>query len=237
MSMDFSEFRLRLGAEPRNDDPEFLSVRDSSPEYREAAREAEVFESLLERALSLPVPAAILIEIHGLAREKGFRRLAWPLAAAASLLVAVGAAGFAWKMNHSWDSVEAYVYDHYRKDGADLVAQSLENGFGDVHAVLAEFGLDAAPQLAGAVRLVKFCPTPEGKGVHMVLDTDRGPLTVIYMPGTRVTDREMLTVDGMEVMLVELDTGSAAVIGPDTSLLQDYYAVVHDSIIPASTRS
>jgi hypothetical protein len=235
--MDFSEFRRRLGAEPRSQDPEFLVARDSSPEHRTAAEEAGKFEEQLDRALGLPTPAGLVHELCAVARQKDTRRPRWPLALAASLLVAVGAAGIGWKMNHSWDSVEDYVSDHYGKDGASLVAQSLENGFGDVHAVLAEFDLDAAPALAGAVRVVKFCPTPEGKGVHMVLETAGGPLTVIYMPGTQVTDREMLTVDGMEVMLVELETGSAAIIGPETRLLQDYYAVVHDSIVPLAASS
>ena len=237
MSMDFSEFRRRLGAEPRTRDPDVLAARDSSAEHRAAAVESAEFEDKLDRALGLPTPVGLVHELCFIARQNEKRRNWWPLAMAASLLIAVGAAGIGWQMSHSWESVEAYVSDHYRKDGAKMVARSLEGGFGDVHEVLAEFGLDAAPALAGAVRLVKFCPTPGGKGVHMVIDTGGSPLTVIYMPETRVNDRDMLSVDGMEVMLVELETGSAAIIGPDPGLLQDYYAVVHDSIVPLAARS
>jgi len=47
MSMDFSEFSLRLGADPRNRDPEFLRARDSSPEFSAAAELAERFEQQL----------------------------------------------------------------------------------------------------------------------------------------------------------------------------------------------
>ncbi len=41
--------------------------------------------------------------------------------------------------------------------------------------MLAEFGADVAPALAGIVSVIKQCPTPDGKGVHMVLNTERGP--------------------------------------------------------------
>ena len=45
----------------------------------------------------------------------------------------------------------------------------------------------------------------------MVLATENGPLTVIYMPGTEVTDHEVLAFDGMEAMLVSLERGSAVI--------------------------
>lgn len=235
--MDFTEFRRRLGAEPRGEDPELTAARDASPEHRAAAAEAEAFEAKLELALDLPVPDDLLEGIVVIPHRGERRRRRWPMALAASLVVAVGAAGVGWNMSRGWESVEAYVMDHYRHDGAALVAKSLDSGYGDVHAVLAEFGLDARPELAGAVALVKNCPTPEGKGVHMVLATDRGPLTVIYMPETRVTDRETLSFDGMTGMLVDLPGGSAVIVGPEDRMVQDYYAVVHDSIVPLAGRS
>ena len=44
MSMNFSEFKKLLGADPRNSDPETLRARESGPEFEEAAAEAEAFE-------------------------------------------------------------------------------------------------------------------------------------------------------------------------------------------------
>ena len=158
-------------------------------------------------------------------------RARWPWALAASMLVAVGAAGVGWNMNRSWESVEAYVMDHYRHDGAQAIERALESPYGDVHEVLSEFGLDATPQLAGIISLVKYCPTPEGKGVHMILDTEAGPVTVIYMPDTRVTDREMLTFDDREAMLVTVEGGSAAIIASPAQHVGDFYAMVHDAFI------
>lgn len=232
--MDFTEFTRRLGAEPRSTDPEFVAARDASPEHRQAAVEADAFESRLERAVRLPEPGDLQDLIMSVARPDGgkhARRARWPWALAASLLVAVGAAGVSWQMNRSWESVEAYVMDHYRHDGEKVLAKALEEPAGDVHEVLAEFGLDATPQLAGIVSLVKFCPTPEGKGVHMILATEAGPVTVIVMPGTRVTDREMLAFDDREALLLTVEGGAAAIIATPAQHVDDFYAVVHDAII------
>lgn len=235
--MDFTEFTRKLGAEPRGGDPEFIAARDSSPEHREAVIKAEALEDKIDRAAALSVPDDLLDMISAIPDRAERKRHWWPMAAAASLLVAVGAAGMTWKMNHSWESVEAYVTDHYRYDGEEVVARALQSPSGDVHEVLAKFDLDAEPALAGIVSLVKFCPTPEGKGVHMVLATESGPVTVIYMPETQVTDREMLAFDENEAMFVDLENGSAVIIGTVTQHIQDYYAVVHDSIVSLAARS
>lgn len=153
------------------------------------------------------------------------------MAVAAALLIAVGAAGVSWQMTPSWDSVEDFVVDHYRHDGDKLVAQALEKGYGDVHEVLAEFNVDATPELAGIIGVIKYCPTPGGKGVHMILNTESGPVTVFYMPETDVSDREMLSFDDKEAVLVDLEKGSAVIIGSGSQRVENYYAVVHDSIV------
>ena len=231
MSMDFTEFSRKLGAEPRSKDPEFLGACDSTSEHREAVALARDLENKLDRAFDIAPPADLLPELQAIPARATRSPRRWPLALAASLLIAVGAAGIGWQMNRGWDSVEEYVMDHYRHDGNKVLAQSLENGYGNAHRILAEFDVDATPELANIINVIKFCPTPEGKGVHMILNTETGPITVFYMPGTHVTDREMLTFDDKEALLVDLESGSAAIIGSGSQQIQDYYAVVHNSII------
>jgi len=235
MSMDFSEFKRLLGADPHSRDPEFLRARASSPEFEQAAAAADRFEDLLARAVAVPVPEQLLDDLRSIpqrAATRTGRRPRWPIALAASLLIAIGAAGLNWKMNPHWDSVEDYLSDHYRHDGAMLLARADGGVADEVQAFLARFDVEAMPELAGIVGVIKYCPTPDGKGVHMVLNTQHGPVTVIYMPETPVTDRGRFAFDGREVLLVGLQSGSAAIIGRPAQQVDDLYALVHESIVP-----
>lgn len=230
--MDLSEFRRRLGAEPDCRDAEMRAARRSGPEFEAAAAAAERFEARLRDAVDLPVPVGLVDELAALARHRPRRR--WPVALAAGLLLAVGVAAFSWQLRPGWDSVEDYVVDHYRHDGPRLLARLEAGERASAQELLAEFGLGAAPELVDIVGVIKVCPTPEGRGIHMVLVTTRGPLTVIYMPDTQVTDRATLAFDGLEALLVDLPSGSAAIIGHGVG---DYHAMVHDALQPLAAGS
>jgi hypothetical protein len=93
--------------------------------------------------------------------------------------------------------------------------------------------MQTASELEEVVSVIKYCPTPDGKGVHMVLNTNDGPVTVIYMPTTEVNDREVLQFDDLQAMLVSLEKGSAAIIGTGAQSISALYSVIQDSILPA----
>jgi hypothetical protein len=237
MSMNFSEFKRLVGADPRSSEPSFLRARHSSPEFETAAAEAERFEVILERATRIRPPDDLLEGLLAIGRQPpardGDRR--WlPIALAASLLLAAGAGGWIWNRNHSWDSVEDYVADHYRHDG-NMVPSGAS--LGEVQALFSGLNMQAATALADIVGVIKYCPTPDGKGIHMILNTPGGPVTVIYMPDTPVVDREMFAFDNMNAILVKLKSGSAAIIGPDQQSISGLYSFVQDSILPASENS
>jgi len=238
--MNFSEFKRRLGAEPLSGDPELQRARHSSPEFEAAAAEAGRFEDKLIRAISLPAPEGLVGELQSISQQtvaEAGRGGWWRMALAASVLVAVGASVLTWNMNRGWDSVEDYLVDHYSHDGSKLIAQADGSSTVEVQTVLAEFDVKAMPALADIVGVIKYCPTPDGRGVHMVLNTQNGPVTVFYMPETAVTDKEMLAFDNVKAILVELPKGAAAIIGAGAQDVTDLYAIVHDSIVPAAGHS
>jgi hypothetical protein len=210
MSTKFSDFRKLLGADPWSRDGETRRARRAGPEFEAAAQDAEAFEKKLEGALLIPAPGDLLNDI----RDIPSRRRRWtPLALAASVLIAVGAAFIAFKQPGEWESIEAYVADHYHHDGAELVedarrsTSALETG-----RILARLDATASQALSENIRFIKFCPTPNGRGAHMVLDTKAGLVTVIFMPRTDVTDGQSISFDDMQALLVSLERGSAAII-------------------------
>ena len=231
MSMNFSEFKKLIGADPLNRDPETLSARHSAPEFEAAAADAEAFEKKLQGALLIKPPANLLGQIKDIGQLPVRRRNWIPLALAASFLVFVGAAGLVWKQSHQWESVEAYVADHYSYDGSKVIARADERPSDqEITKILARLDAVADEQLVGRIRFIKFCPTPDGKGAHMVVSTQQGPMTVILMPKTRVTDGELVNFDQMQARLVSLEHGSAAIIGEQSQNLESLVAVVRGSL-------
>ena len=238
MSMNFSEFKNKLGSEPRSRDPEMLKALDSGDEFRQAADAAELFESKLDAALLVSPPDGLLDNILAIpgqttqSQPDSPKRPNWmPFAVAASLLVAIAAAGTAWKQSRQWDSVDDYLASHYQKDGSALLERAAEGiDAAEIQKVMAALNAETGNVLADRIGFIKFCPTPGGRGAHMVVNTEHGPVTVIFMPTTRVKDQEMVEFGDMHALLVSLPSGSAAIIGDMDQPLAALDSVVRNSI-------
>jgi len=229
--MNFSEFKKLIGADPGNRDPATLRARQSGPEFEAAAREAEAFEKKLQAALHIQPPPDLLHQIQAIGQTPVRGRKWLPLAMAASLLVAVTAGGLYYRQNHYWDSVESYVAQHYGHDGTKVIGRaSVKMSDGDIEKVLAKLDATADTPLEGHIMFIKFCPTPDGRGAHMVLSTDQGLMTVIYMPEIKVNEGEVVKFGRMHALLVNLEKGSAAIIGNQSQDVEDLVAMVKDSL-------
>jgi hypothetical protein len=229
--MNFSEFKKLLGADPWNRDSETLHARYSAPEFETAAAEAEAFEEKLHSALHIQPPADLLVAIKSISREPVKQRRWMPLALAASLLITAGAVGMVWKQSRQWDGVEAYLADHYSHDGAALLAQATGTAAEqEIIRVLAAFNATADQKLSSRIKFIKFCPTPGGRGAHMVISTDQGPMTIIFMPDTQVSDGELVRFDQMHAFLINLEHGSAAIIGQQSQAVKSLAAVLRESL-------
>jgi len=229
--MSFSEFKKLLGTDPWNQDPEFLRARNSAPEFEQAAIEAERFEHQLQSALQVPAPASLLEDILKISHQPVQRRNWMPLALAASLIITFSAVGVIWQQSHRWDSVESYLADHYSIDGAALVARAAGPvSHQNIRKILASLHASAGSDLADRIRYIKFCPTPKGHGAHMVVSSDKGPVTIIFMPKNDVTDGEVVNFDGMQAYLVNLEHGSAAIIGKPSQHVELLRTIVTTSL-------
>lgn len=240
--MNFSEFKRLIGADPLNRDAETLRARNSDPEFEQAARDAEVFEKKLQSALLVTPPADLLANIQHISQQPARQNRWMPLALAASVLIAVGAVAVVWQQTHSWESVEAYVIDHYSHDGSSVLTRA-ESPVSDqeiaalTQKILSRLNASAGPALADQILYIKFCPTPEGRGAHMVVSTDQGPITVIFMPNTQVTNGEMIEFDQTHAFLVNLERGSVAIIGAVAQNVEHLETVIRQSFSTRPVRA
>ena len=99
---------------------------------------------------------------------------------------------------------------------------------------MAAFDVKAGSGLAERIRFIKFCPTMDGRGAHMVVSTDQGPMHLIYMPNTSVADGREFLFGQMQAHLVNLDEGSVAIIGRPDQPIDAMDSLVRASIIPVT---
>jgi hypothetical protein len=213
--MNFTDFKRLLGADPWHRDPETLRARNSGPEFEQAAEQAEVFERKLQGALELPAEPTLIEDLLSIPGPSGgSRRLPGWLALAASVVLVAGSISIVWLQSRPPKDIEQYVLQHYGHDGEILAARAGRQADPrQIEQTLAEFGVEASAQLAAQVRLIKYCPTPDGRGAHMILaSADGSPVHLIYMPETGVTDGQQFRFDGMQAQLLQLQAGSAAII-------------------------
>lgn len=228
MSMSFSEFKRLLGADPYNRDSGTLGARSSGPEFELAAETAEAFEHKLESVLRIQPPADLLETIQAIPEQ----RFNWmPLAMAASLLLAIGAVGVAWQQSQQLQQVEAYLAKHYANDGSVLLKRAAGGvSAQSIHRIMASLNATVGQPLTERIQYIKFCPTPAGRGAHMVVSTQQGPVTIIFMPETLVTDGKVVEFDQMHAYLLNLEHGSVAIIGTRTQPVETLKVVVKNAL-------
>lgn len=225
--MNLLEFKRRLMTDPGDRSPEMRDARRSGEAFTAAAQESDRFEAALQRALNVPAPQALVEDIilrQSLERES--RRRLWPqlTAVAAVLALSVAVTTFLLLPKTSMVDVEQHIAWHWQYDGPQVIAASagrLQPDPDQVQQMLAEFGVQVEPELLAQVRLTKVCPAPTGTGAHIVLATASGPVTLYYMPSTRLpsSPARISLEGGMEAVALNVERGSLAVIaeaGVDT---------------------
>jgi hypothetical protein len=208
MPMKFSEFKRLLNSDPASQDADYQAARHSDPEFEQAAAASDAFEQQLKRATHLVVDAALTDRLKALAvtAPKTDKNLLYRFryAIAATVVLAVSGLLFMQYITSRPDPVESYVAEHFNLDGYKLLAMVNEPNNEELSGILATFDLQMDPSVARQVQAVKICLTPQGQGVHFVLNTEQGLVTVIIMPGQKVNQGERFTFDDMAATLVNL---------------------------------
>jgi hypothetical protein len=120
---------------------------------------------------------------------------------------------------------------HYAKDGEALLAKG-EAGFdpAKISAILAAVGIDGSDEFKSRVLFIKHCPTLAGRGAHLIVQSDNGPLNVIYMPDTMVKDRRTIKFGDMRAYMVALAGGTVTVIGNADQAVSHLDSLLRNSI-------
>lgn len=224
--MDSNSLKQHLMTDPDPDNPEVVDAARNSEDCAEILRESQQFEAQLQAALAVPSRPNLAQDI--MARQKADAHgpeLPWMLATAAAVTLTIGVVAMQLipaeeHGHHGHGDVWVHLTEHWSHDGAEVLAssQTMNSQPEEIERLLAGLGVDADPRLIAQVSLGKVCPTPDGDGAHLVLNTAEGPITLIIMPSTESPPlpSSQTMSDGKEAWLVGLEQGSMAVIAdPD----------------------
>ena len=227
--MDCTRFRRSLMADPHDPDPELREHLKSCHDCNPYAERLWRFESTLERALRLPLPAHAaapsfdrVVPLRAKRPQSALRhpayRKGW-LTMAASVLLACVVAGGLW-LSVPRSSLAADVVNHmkgepqaWRRTDVPVPSAALQGVLRDSH-----LRLGAA---AGVVSYASSCAFHGHQVPHLVIQTESGPATVMVLVHEHVTKPVQFDEHGYRGVIVPVaGHGGLAVLtrGPDADV-------------------
>ena len=213
--MNYFEFKQQLLKDSFTKDEEFHRLRKEDLRCAKAYDEAMAFEKKLKQALNVKVPdnlkdSIVLRQTTAHVLQTSMRRYA----IAATMFLSFVIASAAWYVKQP-GPIEEFVINELKKKPEVFISQQ-DLPRQEVEALFASLNTKVSEDL-GQVRFMKTCPTPGGTGVRMVLMTDSGPVTILYMPNTELKQQVDFELNNYKGRVVAMENGAAAIIGTNAS--------------------
>ena len=226
--IDCNEYRRRLTAEPQlAAEPD--AHRDSCADCAGFAKRLLAFESRLAAALRVDLPAsgAPSNVVPLLPRKAAGAPQRW-LAVAASVLVGVGLAAVLW-LGSAESTLAADVVQHMAHEPTSWAQTDARVPDAELAGVLKDAHVRLLPDM-NRVSYAMSCSFRKHHVPHLVVQTDKGPVTVMVLAHEEVKKPQHFDEQGYRGMIVPMPGhGSVAVITRGTSM-PDTERVVADLV-------
>ena len=209
--MNYFEFRKQLLQNSFTQDEEFHRLRKEDLRCAKAYEEAMAFEKTLKLALEIKTPdnlkdSIVFRQSTQQPVSHSFRNYA----IAATVFLSFLVVSAAWYMKQP-GFVEQFIKASIAIESNVPMSQQ-PIPLHEVKKVFAEFQTQVSDNI-GEVRFIHDCHTPRGTGVHMVVVTSQGPVTIYYMPKTTIDKKRIdFEIDDAKAVLVAMEKGSVAIV-------------------------
>ncbi|RJE76401.1 hypothetical protein BGP78_13420 [Pseudoalteromonas sp. MSK9-3] len=183
--MDELEFRRRLFADPN--DTEVIDHAIANPEQQSLVNELQDFDAQLKSALQVDVPVGLadrILEKQHNDEASNVVNIAWyrkynkPFATAASMVLAVGI--YFMSATNSPLQAGEHALEHVYYE-VNALERRQEVALQVVNEKLAMFGAQF-DRLPGKVTYATFCNFKGQKSLHLIFQSEHGPMTVFIVP-------------------------------------------------------
>ena len=221
--MNCDEFRKQCLVDPTSKESGFARHKLECTGCTQFFEQAGFFEIKIRNAVKINPPADLKQKLHPVNFEKTANKRLRPIAlnvAAASMLVALGVLFSNWLSDENTD-IPRQALEHVYEDEAHLA----EGGFiavADLQTVFEGMNIDL-PETLDEVKFATICPIGKGLGIHLVLEGEYGPVTVLLMPDAPISGRQQIRDNryfGFVAPAPKLD-GSLVILGEKGESLDD----------------
>jgi anti-sigma factor RsiW len=213
--MSCVEFRRQLMIDPSCRDTAFLQHRTRCERCRKEVEQVDEMEKQLRELLAVPPPRTPRARL--LAEQRASRtRRAWRArnkATAACLVLLAGWTGMLIHERIGADTLDQIVVEHIDRERAHLEERDAV-AFTELVQLAGELGGDLIGDM-GQVRWAGKCPVGGKLALHLVLEGEKGPVTVLVMPGRHLHDTLVVDLRQYHGVVMPTAFGSFAVVGPD----------------------
>ena len=219
------DVRRILGAEPQRRDAGIAEHLKDCPACANFAREMLALDARMDAAFKVPVPEGLeaRIALDGSLKN---RRRAWNnpwYAVAASVLMTLALASFAWRHSHPADAVlaDAVVKHIENPEEAEALVpdRALIHDAAYVQGVMQKAG---AGMLGGMddITYAQVCMFRGERVAHLVVHGANGPVTIMLLRHTHVDKSVPVDEDGFHGVIVPAGDGSIAIVTNNNTPVQ-----------------
>lgn len=245
--MDDNEFRRRAFSEPGSEDPDLHeAARGNSARQRLMQEIAELEEHISSAVSTVSVPSGLAdrlkqqVEPAPAAKKGGLMRF-FPVAA---MVVIVAAITLVPDFGNRPSAEDVAFHDdlvaHLHQE-APTYEGDTSTRWSEVSGVLTAAGLAAAgsgnasgnttPLQGAALKFARHCDLGEaGRGAHIVLEGEQGPVSVVLATNKPVERPIDIEDERFHGRIIPTEFGNMAVIGEAGEVLTDYETLVADSL-------
>ena len=229
--MDDLEFRRRAYAEPNNEDKDFLDKKNESADNARFVDELKILDKKIADAMQVEPPEGLAERIKlnqqlgaHTHKTKQYRLM---LSIAASILIVFSVVFAFLSPTGGKDltkEVLVHVYDeldhleenhHYSIDRANLMFASHGGKFN--HSI-------------GELRYVGSCDIAKKPGLHMVLEGEKGPVTVMMMPQSKIEKAIQIADSRFQGSIEPTMKGSYAIVAERGEKIEQVKQAVNSSL-------
>ena len=226
--MNCVEFHRAVGADPNHISAEATAHRDSCAACSQYAAETLQLDGLIKRALAVPTPqkgrAFTLTSTRAAPQQRWY-------AMAASVLLAVGIGlGLLWYGGGVQVALAKEVVSHLNHEPDAMTASEVRVSSTLLDSALQAKGLKLAAPI-GDISYLANCWVREAFVPHVVVQTARGPVTVIVLPHESVASVERFDEAQYHGEIMPMGRGSMIVIANDASLIDEVAQRVRTAIV------